>query len=140
MRRQQAVAVGDRTASISFLAPFPPVSRELRVARVHRGVQLAMSAIIIILARQRDLVERFRDAGATAPGSARPLRDMGVRVSFLFRRLASRGVFVRGDDDRWWFDSSAWNRHRDAQGKRFVVAAVVITVVCLLVLIALAVR
>jgi hypothetical protein len=88
-----------------------------------------MSAALIIMNRQRDLVDRFRDAGATSPGAAKSLSEIGVESSFMFSRMSSRGVFVQAGGDRWWFDAAAWNRYRDRQWKRLVVGAIVIIAV-----------
>jgi hypothetical protein len=91
-----------------------------------------MSAVLIIMHRQQDLAERFRAAGATSPDRARTLNEVGVTPGFLFSRLAGQGVFVRVESERWWFDAGAWNRYRDRQWRRLVLAAVVIAVVSML--------
>ncbi len=91
-----------------------------------------MSALLFIMNRQRDLVERFRDAGATSASAAKPLAEIGVETSFMFSRMSARGVFVPAGGDRWWFDAAAWNRYRDRQWKRMVVAGIVILAVSVL--------
>ncbi len=93
-----------------------------------------MSSVVIILLRQRDLVDRFRDAGATSAEAAKPLSDIGVRMGFIFSRLSARGVFVHAGGDRWWHDAAAWNHYRDGQGRRLLIAAVVISAISLLLL------
>jgi hypothetical protein len=91
-----------------------------------------MSGVLIIMNRQRDLVDRFRDAGATSANAAKPLAEIGVKTSFMFSRMSARGVFVPAGGDRWWFDAAAWNRYRDRQWKRLVVAAIVIIAISVL--------
>jgi hypothetical protein len=81
------------------------------------------------LQRQRELTEHFRDKGAVFPATARPQGELGISESRMFRRRARAGVFVRADQDRWWFDARAWDRFRERQWKRMVAAAVVITAV-----------
>ncbi|MFO0858660.1 MAG: hypothetical protein U0640_15045 [Phycisphaerales bacterium] len=99
-----------------------------------------MSSVLIIMNRQRELVERFCNAGATSASTAKPLSAIGVEQSFMFSRMSARGVFVPAEGDRWWHDASAWNRYRDWQWKRLVKSAVVIIAICILILLALAIR
>ncbi len=99
-----------------------------------------MSAALIIMNRQRDLVDRFRDAGATSADAAKSLSEIGVEPSFMFSRMSSRGVFVHAGGDRWWYDAAAWNRYRDRQWKRLVVGAIVIIAICVLLVLALMMR
>lgn len=89
---------------------------------------------MVIMARQRDLVDRFRDAGATSATSAKSLAEIGIEPTFMFSRMSARGVFVPAGNDRWWFDTAAWNRYRDRQWKRLVVGAIVIIGFALLLL------
>ncbi len=91
-----------------------------------------MSAALIIMNRQRDLVDRFRDAGATSAGAAKSLSEIGVEPSFMFSRMSSRGVFVPAGGDRWWFDAVAWERFKRRQGRRMLLAAGVILAACTL--------
>jgi hypothetical protein len=65
-----------------------------------------MSGAAVII-RQNRLIRQFREAGATAPALARPLSEIGVRYSWVFRRMAGRGVFVRVTDDRYYMDEEA---------------------------------
>lgn len=84
------------------------------------------AALILILHRQRDLVDRFRDAGATSPSTARTLGELHVRPGLILSRMSSRGVFVHAGGDRWWLDAAAWNRFRDRQRRRLVLTAILI--------------
>lgn len=99
-----------------------------------------MSGVLIIMNRQRDLVDRFRDAGATSAAAAKTLGEIGVEPSFMFSRMSMRGVFVQAGGDRWWYDAAAWNRYRDRQWKRLVVGAVVIILFSALLLLVMMIR
>jgi hypothetical protein len=91
-----------------------------------------MSAALIIMNRQRALVDRFRDAGATSASAAKSLSEIGVEPSFMFSRMRARGVFVPAGGDRWWFDVAAWETFRRRQGRRMLLAVVVVLAVCVL--------
>lgn len=93
-----------------------------------------------MMVRQRDLVDRFRDAGATSAEAAKSLAEIGVEPSFMLSRMSSRGVFVQAGGDLWWFDASAWNRYRDRQWKRLLVGAFVIVTICVLLVIGMMMR
>lgn len=99
-----------------------------------------MSGVIIMMHRQRDLVERFRRAGATSSSMARSLSELGVERTFMFARMSARGVLVCAEGERWWCDAAAWNRYRDRQRKRLAVGAIVIIVISVLMLLALKMR
>ena len=66
-----------------------------------------MSAAAVIVARQNNLIRRFREAGATAPNFARSPKDLGCRNSWIFRRLVTRGVFVETKPGRYYVDEVA---------------------------------
>ena len=56
---------------------------------------------------QNRLMRRFRDAKATDPKSARTLAEIGCRNSWVFRRMAARGVFIETGDGRFYIDEDA---------------------------------
>jgi hypothetical protein len=60
-----------------------------------------------IILKQNQYMRRFREAGATDPQHATPLSTLGVRNSFLFRRMVKRGVFVRFGDEAYYMDPAA---------------------------------
>ena len=65
-----------------------------------------MSAAVVFM-RQNRMMARFRAAGATHPDAARMPEEAGVRRSWMFRRMADRGVFVPTGDGRYYLDESA---------------------------------
>jgi hypothetical protein len=65
-----------------------------------------MSGAVVVM-RQNRLMQRFRDAKATAPKSATTLADIGCRNSWTFRRMVARGVFIETGDGRYYMDEDA---------------------------------
>jgi hypothetical protein len=61
----------------------------------------------MIIGRQNRLMDAFVDAGATSSVQARTLEELGCSDSFVFRRMAERGVFRCVDDEHWWMDAEA---------------------------------
>ncbi len=85
-----------------------------------------------MLISQRNLIGRFRDAGATVPAAARTLDELEVRATMMFSRLGRAGVFVHAGGERWWLDAAAWERFERRQGRRMLLATVAILAVCAL--------
>ena len=88
-----------------------------------------MSGATVIIHRQRRMVRRFREAGATTPALARPLDQLGIRESWVFRHMARRGVFRVVDANRWHLDEEAYARF---ERRRLWIAGVFL-VVCVVV-------
>ena len=65
-----------------------------------------MSGAVIVTLQNR-LMQRFRDAKATAPKSAITLEDIGCQNSWVFRRMAARGVFVETGKGQYYMDEDA---------------------------------
>jgi hypothetical protein len=57
--------------------------------------------------RQSRLMRQFREAKATDPKSAKTLAEIGCRNSWIFRRMAAKGVFIESDDGRFYMDEDA---------------------------------
>jgi uncharacterized membrane-anchored protein len=65
----------------------------------------------VILIVQKRLVRRFRDACATLPAQAMTLQELGVRRSFIFKKMVQKGIFHDAGDDRYYLDEEAADRH-----------------------------
>jgi len=68
-----------------------------------------MSGAVVVLHQNR-LMRRFQDAKATDLKSAKMLAEIGCRNSWIFRRMAARGVFIETDDGRFYMDEDAARR------------------------------
>lgn len=67
-----------------------------------------MSGAVVVY--QNRLMRRFQDAKATDPKSTTTLAEIGCRNSWIFRRMAARGVFIEMDDGRFYMDEDAARR------------------------------
>ncbi len=68
-----------------------------------------MSGAVVVMHQNR-LIRRFRDAKATDPKSATTLTEIGCRNSWIFRRMAARGVFIETENGRFYMDEDAARR------------------------------
>lgn len=66
----------------------------------------AMAAVIV--AKERRIVERFRDAGATSPLLARTAQDVGIYEDIGFRRLRSHEVIREANPGFFYLDEGVW--------------------------------
>ena len=66
-----------------------------------------MSAAAVIVMRQNEFIRVYRAAGAVSPDTARTPAELGLRNSWVFRRLAARGVFLPAWDEHWYLNEPA---------------------------------
>ena len=94
-----------------------------------------MSGAEVIVIRQNRILRHFRRSGALDPARAVPLEELGLRRSWLLRRLEARGVLVALPDGRYYLDGDAERRFRSF--RRWMMLAVM--GLALLVVVAIAV-
>ena len=97
-----------------------------------------MSAAAVIILRRKKFIRRFAEQSATSPDRAISFADVGMRRSWVFDRMVSRGVFVGLDHDRFYMNQEAARAFLAAQRRRarigggiLLVAFVVVVVVLL---------
>jgi hypothetical protein len=86
---------------------------------------------LIILWMQKRLVQKFREACATLPNQAMTLQDLGIRRSFIFKRMVRKGIFRLAGEDRYYLDEEA-SEHHFRRAKTLIFAAAGIAVAVLL--------
>ena len=96
-----------------------------------------MSAAAVIILRRKKFIRRFAEQGATSPDRAIPFADVGMRRSWVFDRMVSRGVFVRLDHDRFYMNQEAARAFLAAQRRRVLTVAGILLVVSVIVVILL---
>jgi 2-polyprenyl-6-methoxyphenol hydroxylase-like FAD-dependent oxidoreductase len=85
---------------------------------------------------QKRLIQRFRQAGAVSPQTARTLEEIGVWDSGQFRRLNKGRVLLKTQEGGYFLDEEAWQTYRGR--KRgflfgFVILAVIVVVAAYLI-------
>lgn len=80
----------------------------------------------VIVARERAIVEAFRDVGATATVTAIPLDQVGVDENIGFRRLRDHEVIREATPGRYYLDEGVWRAVRRTRHR--VVAALLVIV------------
>lgn len=69
----------------------------------------------VIVAKEREIVEAFRDVGATSPDRALTLDQVGVDERIGFRRLRLHEVIREAGPDRYYLDEGVWAAVRDTR-------------------------
>lgn len=93
------------------------------------------AAAAVILMKERQVVETFERAGATAVGTARSPTELGVDPDGVgWRRLRERAIVreARPDTGLYYLDVEVWQATR--RTRRRMLAVVLIVVLALLVL------
>jgi hypothetical protein len=88
-----------------------------------------MSGAAVVMHQNR-LMRRFRDAGATDPKAAVALPHIGCRNSWVFRRMAARGVFAETGEGRFYMDEDAARRFVELRRRRMLTFLVVGLAIC----------
>ena len=83
----------------------------------------------VIAAKERAIVEAFRDAGATALVTAVPLEQLGVDEHVGFRRLRRHEVIREAVPGRYYLDEDVWTAVRRT---RLRIVTVLIAIVVLI--------
>jgi len=99
-----------------------------------------MSVAAAIILRRKQLVRRFAEEGALSSDKAISLAKVGMRRSWIFKQMVSRGVFVAVGDDRYCMNEQAAEEFLEAQQRRVLVGTLILFVVFVIVLLASALR
>jgi hypothetical protein len=67
---------------------------------------------VVLLLRERKVVQRFVDAGARSRSTSKSLDEIGAADNLIFRRLQRCSVIVEGGSGKWFVDELAWDRLR----------------------------
>jgi hypothetical protein len=87
-----------------------------------------VSAAAGIIVRRKRLIRRFREQGASSPDRALPFADVGVRRSWVFDSMVSRGVFLPVGEDRYYMNEQATGESLHAQRRRARVVTAILFV------------
>jgi hypothetical protein len=64
--------------------------------------------MVSILRRERKIVRRFREAGATAPAAARTIDELHLHMNVPLRRLRHRAVIREAGPGHLYLDEEVW--------------------------------
>ena len=93
-----------------------------------------MSAAAVINLRRKRFIRRFRERGATAANCAIAFADVGMRRSWVFEQMVSRGVFVPVGHDRYYLNEQAAGEFLAAQRRRALIVTAILLVVFVIVI------
>lgn len=88
----------------------------------------ASVAAAVIAAKEREVAERFREAGATSPMLARTIQDVGVRSNVAFRRLRRYEAIREASPGLFYLDEPVWIAVRRTR-RRLALAVMAIVLV-----------
>jgi hypothetical protein len=82
------------------------------------------AAAVIILRKQRDIVEVYQGARAITPDSARTPDELGIDRSLIFKGLVRRAVLRETSNGRFYLDQPSWNALHSSRRRIGLVVAV----------------
>jgi kynurenine formamidase len=92
---------------------------------------------VVVVRKERAVVRRFREAGATSVERAKSLTEIGVSRGVGLRRLRERGVIREGSAEVYYLDERGWaSLSRQRRRGAFVVVGIVAGLVVIGLLIA----
>lgn len=93
-----------------------------------------MSAGAVVIKRQNQIIRAFRDAGATFADNAKSLDEVHCRKSLIFRRLVSKGVIVKCDDEKYYIDNRVADSFLTKRRRNVLIALFVAVILSVLIL------
>jgi len=79
----------------------------------------------IIVAKERQIVDAFRDVGATSVVTALPLDQVGVDENVGFRRLRMHEVIRESAPGRFYLDEGVWTAVRNTRRRLALILALI---------------
>lgn len=80
---------------------------------------LACTQAICVMISQNRYFREFGQAGAVSPAGSKPLSELELRDTRVFRTLVRRGVIKEEDRDHWFLDQE---RAASFRARRFMIA------------------
>lgn len=78
-----------------------------------------MSSEAAVIIKQNAYMRKFRQAGATDPARAKPLAELGIKPSLIFRKMQNKDVFRPGRaPETFYMDANAAEEFVDARRRR----------------------
>ena len=90
---------------------------------------MGAGAAAVILAKERHIVDRFRDVGVTSPASARRLDDVGVGEGLALRRLRRHEAIREASPGMFYLDEPVWNAVRNTRRRMLAVLLVIVALI-----------
>jgi hypothetical protein len=93
----------------------------------------APAVAAVILRKERELVDLFRDAGATSPATSKSLNDVGVIQAWPLSRLRRRAIIREAAPGKFYVDEEVWQAMRGLRQRIVLTLLGVIAVTAILV-------
>jgi len=92
-------------------------------------------AAAAIIAKERDIVDRFRDVGVTSIADARRLDDVGIGDGVALRRLRRHEVIREASPEMFYLDEPVWNAVRSMRRRMLGALFLIVMIITIGVLI-----
>jgi hypothetical protein len=87
----------------------------------------------VIVRKEREVVDLFRDVGATSPATAKSFDEIGVEQAWPLSRLRRRAIVREAAPGKYYLDEEVWTAIRGMRQRMILVVVGVFAVVGFLV-------
>jgi len=91
-----------------------------------------MSGASIIIHKQNKLIGLFNEAGAVDAEHAIFIDRFGIKRSFIFNRMAARGIFIKCEPEKFYIDNNAVPVFKEQRRSRALIALVFVLIIAAL--------
>jgi hypothetical protein len=92
-------------------------------------------AASILVLKEKELLEHFRQQGALTMATARTLNALSISENVEFRRLRARAVIREGPTGAYYLDEASWTAVRRARQRLLTVLLIMAMVVAIAVVV-----
>lgn len=89
----------------------------------------------VINRKEKEVVELFREVGATSPAAAKSLTDIGVEQAWPLSRLRRRAIVREAAPGKYYLDEEVWTAMRGMRQRMVLVVVGIAALVGFLVFI-----
>ena len=83
----------------------------------------------VIIRKEREVMDLFREVGATSPAAARTFADIGVEQAWPLSRLRRRAVIREAAPGRYYLDEEVWTAISGMRRRMILVIAGMVALV-----------
>jgi hypothetical protein len=75
----------------------------------------------VIIRKEREVVDLFRDVGATSPAAAKSFDEIGVEQAWPLSRLRRRAIIREASPGKYYLDEEVWTAIRGMRRRMVLV-------------------
>ena len=82
--------------------------------------------VILIMARTRKIIDRFKNSGSTNPQNAKTLQELNLRSRWIVSRMVRRNLIVETQPGKYYLQENMINEYYQKRRKRVIVVLMIL--------------